>query len=119
VDYEAFCGIGAPPVDAEISVADLARTRAAGGLVTLLDVREPFEWELVHLPGSVHIPLRDLPARVRELDSRGDLVVLCHHGQRSLVAVDFLRGAGFSHARSLAGGIDAWAAEADPSLPRY
>jgi molybdopterin/thiamine biosynthesis adenylyltransferase/rhodanese-related sulfurtransferase len=119
IDYEAFCGIGAPSTAPEITVQELAEAQANGATLSLLDVREPYEWELVHLPGSRHIPLRELPARIGEVEPRGELVVLCHHGQRSQAAVEFLRGAGFHHARSLAGGIDAWAREIDPDLPRY
>jgi adenylyltransferase/sulfurtransferase len=121
IDYEAFCGIGAPATHAgpEITARELRETLAQERPVTILDVREPHEHEIVQLPGSRHIPLRELPARLGELDPRGDLVVLCHHGARSLQAVELLRGAGFSHARSLAGGIDAWAVEVDPEVPRY
>jgi adenylyltransferase/sulfurtransferase len=121
IDYEAFCGIGAPATHAgpEITAGELRETLAQERPVTILDVREPHEHEIVHLPGSRHIPLRELPARLGELDPRSELVVLCHHGARSLQAVELLRGAGFSHARSLAGGIDAWAVEVDPEVPRY
>ncbi len=121
IDYEAFCGIGAPaaPTGSEISATELHAALDAGRPVAILDVREPHEFEIVHLPGSTLIPLRELPGRLAQLDSRAELVVLCHHGMRSLQAVELLRGAGFQHARSLAGGIDAWAIEVDPSLARY
>lgn len=121
IDYEAFCGIGTPEAHAgtEITPRELGDAIKGGRRPALLDVREPYEFELVHLPDSRHIPLRDLPARLHELDPHGDLVVLCHHGMRALEAVDLLRGAGFARARSLAGGIDAWAEEMDPSMPRY
>jgi adenylyltransferase/sulfurtransferase len=85
----------------------------------LLDVREPHEYEIAHLADSRLIPLRELPRRLTELDSHADIVVLCHHGMRSLQAVELLRGAGFSRARSLAGGIDAWAEAIDPGMARY
>jgi adenylyltransferase/sulfurtransferase len=120
IDYEAFCGIGAPsPAGPEISAIELHSALEARQPVAILDVREPHEYEIVHLPGSTLIPLRELPGRLAQLDPRADLVVLCHHGARSLAAVELLRGAGFSHARSLAGGIDAWAVEVDPDLARY
>jgi adenylyltransferase/sulfurtransferase len=121
IDYEAFCGIGstAASAEAEISPAELQAALESGREVAIVDVREPHEFEIAHLPGSILIPLRELPARLAQLESRSDLVVLCHHGMRSLQAVELLRGAGFQHARSLAGGIDAWAAEIDPSLARY
>ncbi|MBL8979278.1 MAG: sulfurtransferase [Gemmatimonadetes bacterium] len=85
----------------------------------VLDVREPHEFEIVHLEGSHLIPLRELPARLAELTAHRDIVALCHHGMRSLQAVELLRGAGFGSARSLAGGIDAWAVEVDPAMARY
>ncbi len=119
IDYEAFCGIGAPAVGLEITVQAYADLRASGTPHVLVDVREGYEWEVVHLPGALHIPLRDLPSRVREVDPRAEVVVLCHHGARSLAAVELLRGAGYHGARSLAGGIDAWAREVEPALPRY
>ncbi len=121
IDYEAFCGIGsaAATLGEEISPAELQAALGAGRPVTILDVREPHEYEIVRLEGSTLIPLRELPSRLTQLDARGDLVVLCHHGMRSMQAVALLRGAGFQHARSLAGGIDAWAVEVDPSLARY
>ena len=121
IDYEAFCGIGAgaTPVDAEISVAELHAALEARRPVGILDVREPHEFAIVSLPGSTLIPLRELPNRLTQLDPRAELVVLCHHGARSLQAVELLRGAGFAHARSLAGGIEAWALEVDPTLARY
>jgi adenylyltransferase/sulfurtransferase len=119
MDYEAFCGIGAPATGPEISAQELRAAQDAGRAPTLVDVREPQEWEIVHLPGAQLIPLRELPARLSELDPRGELVVFCHHGTRSLAAVEFLRAAGFGHARSLAGGIDGWAEEIEPEMVRY
>lgn len=120
IDYEAFCGIGAAdPTGPEIGVQDLNVALSQGKPVQLLDVREPHEHAIVSLPKSRLIPLRELPARLAELDPHADLVVLCHHGQRSREAVAVLRGAGFARARSLAGGIDAWAAEVDAAMARY
>jgi sulfur-carrier protein adenylyltransferase/sulfurtransferase len=120
IDYEAFCGVGAPPVaNGEISAADAAATAGRDPSTVLVDVREPFEWDIVHVDGARHVPLRDLPARLRELDGHADVLVYCHHGTRSRQAVELLRAAGFSKVRSVRGGIDAWAAEVDPSLVRY
>jgi sulfur-carrier protein adenylyltransferase/sulfurtransferase len=120
IDYDAFCGVGAPDqAGPEISVRELSEALSNGGTVQLVDVREPHEHAIVSLPASRLIPLRDLPARLGELDPHVDLVVHCHHGQRSREAVAVLRGAGFSRARSLAGGIDAWAAEVDADMARY
>lgn len=121
IDYEAFCGIGAPsaPSATELDPRALREALARESPPALLDVREPHEYDIVHLEGSTLIPLRELPRRLTELDPRRDLVVLCHHGARSLQAVELLRGAGFSRARSLAGGIDAWAETIDPGMARY
>lgn len=121
IDYEAFCGIGAGADvgGKEVSVGELREALDQGRPVRLLDVREPREHDLVNLPGSTLIPLRQLPARLGELDPRADLVVYCHVGARSRQAVELLRAAGFTHARNLAGGIDAWAVEVDPGMPRY
>jgi adenylyltransferase/sulfurtransferase len=120
IDYEAFCGIGAPPVaNGEISAIDAAAARGRDRSVVLLDVREPFEWDIVHLDGARHVPLRELPARLRELDGHAEVLVYCHHGTRSRQAMELLRAAGFSKVRSVRGGIDAWAAEVDPRLARY
>lgn len=121
IDYEAFCGIGAPAAHSgpEVTAREVDQALRAGGPLTLLDVREPHEYEIVNLPGSLHIPLRELPARLGEIDPHRDLVVLCHHGMRSLQAVELLQGAGFTGARSLVGGIDAFAVEVDPALARY
>jgi adenylyltransferase/sulfurtransferase len=120
IDYEAFCGLGAADQPGpEISVRELQDALLQGSPVQLLDVREPHEHAIVSLPASRLIPLRELPARLAEIDPHVDLVVHCHHGQRSREAVAVLRGAGFSRARSLAGGIDAWAAEVDAAMARY
>ncbi len=121
IDYEAFCGIGSgvhAPED-EVQPQTLAAELEEGRPVILLDVREPHEWAIVHLPAAQRIPLGELPARLAELDARGDIVALCHRGARSMSALTLLRGAGFPRVRSLAGGIDAWTAEVDPTLPRY
>ncbi len=120
IDYEAFCGVGAPPVAiGEISAAEAAAAAGRDPSTVLVDVREPFEWDIVHVDGARHVPLRDLPARLRELDGHADVLVYCHHGVRSRQAVELLRAAGFAKVRSVRGGIDAWAAEVDPRLTRY
>ena len=112
--------VGAPTAaNGEISATDADATRGRGRSVVLLDVREPFEWDIVHVDGARHVPLRDLPARLRELDGHAEVLVYCHHGTRSRQAVELLRAAGFSKVRSVRGGIDAWAAEVDPRLTRY
>jgi adenylyltransferase/sulfurtransferase len=85
----------------------------------LLDVREPAEASFVSLPGSVLIPLGELPGRIGELDPQAPVVVYCHHGVRSGRALALLERSGFTHARHLTGGIDAYAVQVDPALPRY
>jgi len=87
--------------------------------LVLLDVREPREADIARIEGARLIPLRDLPRRLGELSARAEIVTHCHHGQRSMQAREILKGAGFSNVRSLAGGIDAWAREVDPDVPRY
>jgi len=85
----------------------------------LLDVREPWEYELCHLPGSLLIPLDQLPARVAELPGERPLVVICHHGVRSLMAQQFLSRLGLVDVYNLTGGIAAWAHEIDPDMAVY
>ena len=85
----------------------------------LLDVREFWEFEHCHLADSLHIPMAALPLRVDELDTARDLVVICHHGARSLQSAIFLEHHGFTAVHNLTGGIHAWAANIDPAMPRY
>jgi len=122
IDYEAFCGygvVGAGSGEREIEVMTLRAERERNPALVLLDVREPFEHDIAAIPGSQLIPLGELPARLRELDGHAAIVAYCHHGLRSARARDILLAAGFGNVRSLAGGIDAWAVNVDPTLPRY
>ncbi len=109
----------APPI--EISPRDLAQHLENGRAILLLDVRQPWECKVAQLADSVSIPLNELPARAAEVAPEpGTLVVVyCHHGVRSLTAAEFLRRNGHVDVCSLAGGIDAWSREVDPTLPRY
>ncbi len=86
---------------------------------TLLDCREPPEWAACRIEPAIHIPMGDIPARLQELDPDRPIVVYCHHGVRSLGVVAALREAGFESVRSMAGGIDRWSREVDPSIATY
>ena len=86
----------------------------------LIDVREPWEFETAHIEDSLLMPMGDVPARAhQELDPDEHLVVMCHHGMRSMNVAVWLRNQGFEQAQSLMGGIDVWSAEIDPTVPRY
>jgi rhodanese-related sulfurtransferase len=85
----------------------------------LLDVREQWEFQIARLPDSHLIPLDSLPDLLDELDPAKEIVVVCHHGVRSLNATLYLRQMGFSHVKSLAGGLELWSQVIDRSLPRY
>ena len=122
IDYEAFCGYaGQDATDGgDISPRELAAVlRERAGSVQVIDVREPWEWELARIGGASLLPLGQLPERLAEVDARVDTVTVCHHGLRSLHARDLLRAAGFTRVRSLAGGIDRWAQEVEPEMARY
>ena len=105
--------------DATVNAIQLSGELAGPNPPILIDVREPWEAELVSIPGSVLIPLGELPERISELDSDADIVLYCHHGMRSDRALQFLQRMEFSHVRHLTGGVDAYAAKVDPTLARY
>jgi adenylyltransferase/sulfurtransferase len=123
VDCDAFCGVAAAPAGTPelpaLTVQELNSRRAAGETFDLLDVREPHEFEIVRIPGARLLPLSELPSRLHELDSTRTYTLSCHRGTRSVQAYHLLRGAGFTRLQVLSGGVDAWAASIDPSLPRY
>jgi len=102
-----------------ISVRELAEVRSAAKKHTLLDVREARELDVCRLRGALHIPMAEIPAHTDDLPTDQLLVVICHHGARSQMVVDFLRNTGFDNAVNLDGGIDAWACDVDQSMPRY
>lgn len=85
----------------------------------LLDVREPFEFAHAHIDGSVLIPLNQIPQRLQEIDMEQEIVLICHHGMRSMQAANFLTQVGFRKISNLVGGIDAWSIEVDSSVARY
>ena len=103
----------------EISPDAYATQRRQPDAPLLLDVREAWEAEIASIPGATLIPMGDIPSRLQELDPDRPIVVLCHHGARSLNVAMWLRNQGFEHAQSLAGGIEQWSRSIDPSTPRY
>jgi rhodanese-related sulfurtransferase len=103
-----------------ISAAELnEKLQAQPGELLLLDVREPFEFEICRIRDSLNIPLGQIASRSSELDGERETVVICHHGMRSLQAALWLEQNGFSSVFNLAGGIEAWANEIEPDMPRY
>ena len=126
IDYDQFCGIApstaatvvTPETDDEATVEELKTRLDRQESFLLLDVRETQEFEICRIPGSVLIPLGELPSRLSELDGRDDMIVHCKSGVRSGKAVRLLREAGYP-ARNLRGGIVAWIDRIDPSLPKY
>ena len=126
IDYEQFCQ-GPVPADwfaAEdgiptLSVRELKRKMDDGEALTLVDVREPYEYEIARIAGSRLIPLGELETHVDELPRTGTLVLQCHSGGRSEHAVRLLQEAGFENVYNLEGGIEAWSVEIDPAVPRY
>ena len=104
----------------EITAEEFAALRKEPNPPTLLDVRESWEFDTARIDGSRLMPMGEVPSRAyNELDPDEPVVVLCHHGVRSLNVTMWLRQQGFEKAQSLAGGIDAWSRTVDPSVPRY
>jgi rhodanese-related sulfurtransferase len=107
-------------LEPEISVEDLAKQIQQNTPPFLLDVREPWEFNIASLPNSILMPMGEVPSRAhQELDPDQPIVVLCHHGARSLSVTMWLRDQGFEHVQSLSGGIDRWARVIDSNVPRY
>jgi adenylyltransferase/sulfurtransferase len=127
IDYEQFCGIrrqeAATPADAvntwETTVEDLKRRLDQQEKLFILDVRNPEEFEICRIPGSILIPLPELPQRFQQLDADKEWIVHCKSGMRSLKATQFLRAKGFQQVKNLKGGILAWADKIDPAMPKY
>ncbi len=125
IDYEAFCG-GRPPTTAavahpdEVTVHDLKLALDDPALgVQVLDVREPYEYQIARINGARLFPLSTLLQRLGELDPGQSYYLHCHTGGRSLQAVQFLRQRGFKQLKSVKGGIAAWSEEIDPAVPKY
>ena len=107
-------------LELEIAPEAFALQRLQPDSPLLLDVREPWEHQTASLPKSLLMPMGDVPSRAHaELDPDTPIVVMCHHGARSLNVALWLREQGFTHAQSLAGGIDAWSRTVDQEVPRY
>jgi len=85
----------------------------------LLDVREPWEFEICHIEGSTNLPMGQIPQRVEDLPDSGEIVVICHHGVRSQQVIGFLQGQTTASLINLDGGVDAWAREVDRDMPLY
>jgi len=130
IDYEQFCGIhpepaatsatGAPSVrDWEITAVELKKKLDAGEKPFILDVREPNEYQINRIPGSVLIPLGELPRRYQELPKDREIISQCKMGSRSAKAMDFLKTVGFTNVKNLKGGILDWVDKVDPSQPKY
>lgn len=102
----------------ELTVQEAAALHAEQA-VQLLDVREPWEHELCHIAGDLHIPMAEIPARLADIPQDRPLIVVCHHGMRSYQVAEFLLARGFADVANLDGGIDAWARAVDPTLALY
>jgi adenylyltransferase/sulfurtransferase len=124
IDYEMFCGIALEPEPTtnpdEVTVQEMKRALDDPGLgIKVIDVREPDEYEIAHVNGVPLIPLGTLPDRFTELDPNQQIYIHCKSGVRSLKAAQFLKEQGFKYAKSVKGGIAAWADEIDPRVPKY
>jgi molybdopterin/thiamine biosynthesis adenylyltransferase/rhodanese-related sulfurtransferase len=129
IDYEEFCGAPLPhkaeasvPTAtgiAEITPAELNLRLRQGQPIELLDVREPFEWNIAHIDGARLVPLGELPAQINSIDRNREVVIYCKTGRRSMKAAEQLHAAGFPRVANVTGGIHRWSDEVDPSIPKY
>jgi adenylyltransferase/sulfurtransferase len=118
IDYDAFCHPTAPQrAVANVSATVLADMRTSDAQI--VDVREPWEWEIYRLPGARLIPLSELEEQLNSLDRQREVVVYCHRGTRSMFAARQLLAAGFERVANLEGGIDRWSVEVDSRVARY
>ncbi len=102
-----------------ITAEQLSTLLDNGDKVVLLDVRDPWEFEICRLGGSLNIPMNEIAGKTNELDPGARTVVICHFGMRSMEVGNFLESAGFRDIVNLEGGLDAWAEQVDPDMPRY
>jgi len=119
IDYDQFCGAPADEIVPAISVHELKRKTETREGFELIDVREPFEYEIARIDGAKLIPLGEIADRTDELQREQPIVVHCHSGKRSAQAVRLLQQRGFSNVYNLKGGIDAWSEQIDPTVPKY
>jgi adenylyltransferase/sulfurtransferase len=126
IDYQQFCGIPGhaveepkPEASTEIEPKEVKAKLDRGDKFTLLDVREPHEWAICHIPGATLIPLGEVAKRLGELDKNAEYVMQCKSGKRSAQAMDILKQNGFAKVRNMRGGILAWSDTVDPSVPKY
>jgi rhodanese-related sulfurtransferase len=107
-------------MDYEITPEEVKTRLDQGDPFTLLDVREPWEFEAARIAGAQLMPMGDVPARAhQELDPEASIVVVCHHGVRSMNVTAWLRQQGFERAQSMRGGMDAWSRRVDGEVPIY
>jgi rhodanese-related sulfurtransferase len=111
--------MNSPPEKLEISPRDVQAMIDRGEQFLFVDVREKWEHDAARIEGAVLIPLRQIPANVQQISKAGKIVLLCHHGIRSMDAAVWLQSQGIKDAVSMSGGIDQWSREVDSSIPRY
>lgn len=124
IDYEEFCSGPAQPEStaravSEIEPTQLAQRIASGEKLEIIDVREPYEWQIGHIPGARLVPLGTIAEEIPRLDKKRTIILYCKVGARSLHAAQQLARAGASDVRNLAGGIVRWIDEVDPDMTRY
>lgn len=124
VDYEELCGISAPKAGSagpvrEIEPTQLAQRLERGEKLEIIDVREPYEWQIAHIPGARLVPLDQIAEEIPHLDKRRETILYCKVGGRSMRAAQQLAKAGVSDVRNLTGGILRWIDDVDPTMPRY
>ena len=119
IDYEQFCSHGNASKVPGISARQLQEMISGGGKVALVDVREPFEFEIARIPDSQLIPLGTIPERLADIPRTETTVVMCKSGVRSARVIEFLRAQGFENLLNLEGGLDAWREEVDPTMHKY
>ncbi len=124
MDYDVLCGGIAPaaaPAETirEIEPSQLAQRLQRGEKLEIIDVREPYEWQIGHIPGARLVPLGQIAEEIPRLDKRRETILYCKVGGRSMRAAQQLANAGVADVRNLAGGILRWIDEVDPTMPRY